>query len=40
MTDDQALIHLVDMQDTSTMPARWAIALQKYDFAVKHVRDD
>ena len=25
------------MQDTSNMLARWAIALQDYDFTVKHV---
>ena len=37
MTDHQALTHLYYMQDTSNMLTRWAIALQNYDFTVKHV---
>ena len=35
-TDHQALTYLYKMQDTSNMLTRWAIALQKYDFTVKH----
>ena len=37
MTDHQALTHLYYMQDTSNMLTRWAIALQNFDFTVKHV---
>ncbi|CAB1105069.1 unnamed protein product [Ectocarpus sp. CCAP 1310/34] len=37
ITDHQALTHLFYMQDTSNMLTRWAIALQNYDFTVKHV---
>ena len=36
-TDHQALTYLYKMQDTSNMLTRWAIALQNYDFTVKHV---
>ncbi|CAB1120564.1 unnamed protein product [Ectocarpus sp. CCAP 1310/34] len=36
-TDHQALTYLYHMQDTSNMLTRWAIALQNYDFTVKHV---
>ncbi|CAB1100197.1 unnamed protein product [Ectocarpus sp. CCAP 1310/34] len=36
-TDHQALTSLYHMQDTSNMLTRWAIALQNYDFTVKHV---
>ena len=34
---DQALTHLYYMQDTSNMLTRWAIALQNFDFTVKHI---
>ena len=37
ITDHQALTHLYYMQDTSNMLTRWAIALQNFDFTVKHV---
>lgn len=36
-TDHQALTYLYQMQDTSNMLTRWAIALQSFDFTVKHV---
>ena len=36
-TDHQALTYLYKMQDTSNMLTPWAIALQNYDFTVKHV---
>ncbi len=36
-TDHQALTYLYHMQDTSNMLTRWAIALQNFDFTVKHV---
>ena len=37
ITDHQALTHLYYMQDNSNMLTRWAIALQNFDFTVKHV---
>ena len=37
ITDHQALTHLHYTQDTSNMLTRWAIALQKLVFTVKHV---
>ena len=36
-TDHQALTYLYYMQDTSNRLTRWAIALQNFDFTVKHV---
>ena len=36
-TDHHALTYLHKMQDTSNMLTPWAIALQNYDFTVKHV---
>ena len=36
VTDHAALRYLYSMQDTSNMLTRWAIALQSYDFTVKH----
>ena len=36
ITDHSALRYLYSMQDTSNMLTRWAIALQSYDFTVKH----
>lgn len=36
-TDHQALVHMFYMQDTSNMLTRWAIALQNFDFTVKHI---
>ena len=37
-TDHRALlVYLYDMQDTSNMLTRWAIALQNFDSTVKHV---
>ena len=36
VTDHAALRYLYTMQDTSNMLTRWAIALQSFDFTVKH----
>ena len=36
VTDHAALRYLYSMQDTSNMLTRWAIALQSYDFTVRH----
>ena len=36
-TDHRALIYLYHMQDTSNMLTPWAIALQNFDFTVKHI---
>ena len=36
VTDHSTLRYLYSMQDTSNMLTRWAIALQSYDFTVKH----
>ena len=36
-TDHRALVYLYHMQDTSNMLTRWAIALQNFDFTVKHI---
>lgn len=36
VTDHAALRYLYTMQDTSNMLTRWAIALQSFDFSVKH----
>ena len=38
-TDHRALVYLYHMQDTSNMLTRWAIALQNFDFTVKHQND-
>ena len=36
-TDHRALLYLYHMQDTSNMLTGWAIALQNFDFTVKHI---